>query len=66
MLRPAQHDQTDRVIPNASDESKVWMLRSAQHDKSGKHGCFTSFSMTSTVIPHACEESSMDASLRSA
>jgi len=41
------------------------MLRFAQHDKSGKHGCFTSFSMTRAVsfrtlffvIPSESEES---------
>ncbi len=58
MLRPAQHDQTDRVIPNASEESSAWMLRFAQHDKSGKRGCFAPLSMTN--------RGSVDASLRSA
>ena len=29
------------VIPNASEESTAWMLRCAQHDKSGKRGCCT-------------------------
>jgi hypothetical protein len=72
MLHFAQHDSRV-VIPSAlfchserSEESIAWMLRFAQHDKSGKHGCFTSFSMTRPkmsfralffVIPSACEES---------
>ncbi len=33
MLHFVQHDQTDRVIPSASEESKVWMLHFVQHDK---------------------------------
>jgi hypothetical protein len=53
MLHFVQHDKTEDVIPSAlfchserSEESIAWMLRFAQHDKSGKHGCFTSLSMT--------------------
>jgi len=93
MLRFAQHDKSGKcgcftsfsmtavwsfrtlffVIPNAV-RNPIWMLRFAQHDKSGKCGCFASFSMTAVwsfrtlffVIPSACEESNMDASLRSA
>ena len=54
MLRFAQHDKTEDVIPSVSEESSTWMLRFAQHDK------------TEDVIPSVSEESSMDASLRSA
>ena len=32
------------VIPSACEESSAWMLRFAQHDKSGKRGCLTSLS----------------------
>ena len=46
MLRSAQHDRTESVIPNASEESTAWMLRCAQHDR------------TESVIPSASEESS--------
>ena len=35
MLRCAQHDRTESVIPNASEESTAWMLRCAQHDRMG-------------------------------
>jgi len=60
MLHFIQHDKTEDVIPSVSEEST--------------HGCFTSLSMTRAVsfrtlffvIPSASEESSMDASLRSA
>ena len=45
MLRCAQHDRTESVIPNASEESTAWMLRCAQHDR------------TESVIPNASEES---------
>jgi hypothetical protein len=89
MLRFAQHDKTEDVIPNAV-RNPVWMLRFAQHDsrvviphalfchsermRGIQYGCFASLSMTAVwsfrtlffVIPSACEESSMDASLRSA
>jgi hypothetical protein len=41
MLRFAQHDKTEDVIPSVSEESSTWMLRCAQHDKSGKRGCCT-------------------------
>ena len=72
MLHFVEHDKTEDVIPSTlfchserSEESIAWMLRSAQHDKSGKHGCFTSFSMTAVwsfralffVIPSESEES---------
>jgi hypothetical protein len=51
------------VIPNACEESSVWMLRFAQHDKL-VDAC-APFSMTAVwsfrtlffVIPNACEES---------
>jgi hypothetical protein len=33
MLRFAQHDKTEDVIPSESEESSTWMLRFAQHDK---------------------------------
>jgi hypothetical protein len=62
MLRFAQHDKTEDVIPSVSEESSTWMLRFAQHDKTdvipntlfchssaceeSTHGCFTSLSMT--------------------
>jgi hypothetical protein len=60
MLRFVQHDRLmsfrtlSFVIPSACEESSTWMLRFAQHDK------------TEDVIPSVSEESSMDASLRSA
>jgi len=59
MLHFVEHDKTEDVIPSTlfchserSEESIAWMLRSAQHDKSGKHGCFTSFSMTNWWMLH--------------
>jgi hypothetical protein len=74
MLRFAQHDKTEDVIPSACEESIAWMLHCAQHDKGGvvphalfchsermrgiQYGCFASFSMTN--------QASVDASLRSA
>jgi hypothetical protein len=33
MLRFAQHDKTEDVIPSVSEESSTWMLRCAQHDR---------------------------------
>jgi hypothetical protein len=62
MLRFAQHDKTEDVIPNAV-RNPVWMLRFVQHDKTEdviphalfchsermrgiQYGCFASFSMT--------------------
>ncbi len=30
-----------------SEESRAWMLRFAQHDKSGKRGCFTALTLRS-------------------
>jgi hypothetical protein len=34
MLRFAQHDKSDSVIPSESEESRaMWMLHCAQHDK---------------------------------
>jgi len=71
MLHFAQHDSRV-VIPSTlfchserSEESIAWMLRFAQHDKSGKCGCFASLSMTRAVsfrtlffvIPSESEES---------
>jgi hypothetical protein len=61
MLRFAQHDKTEDVIPSVSEESIAWMLHFVQHDKGG-------------VVPHAlfCHSERergihcMDASLRSA
>ncbi len=60
-----------RVIPSQSEESSAWMLRFAQHDKSGKRGCFTPLTLRSSmtklkvsfqalfrVIPSQSEESS--------
>jgi hypothetical protein len=70
LLRSVQHDKRG-VIPSAlflsfraRARNPVWML----------HFAYAPFSMTSAVsfralffvIPSACEESSMDASLRSA
>ena len=52
MLHFVQHDRLmsfrtlSFVIPSVSEESSTWMLRFAQHDRSGKCGCFASFSMT--------------------
>ena len=43
MLRFAQHDKGENVIPNASEEST--------------HGCSASLSMTSDVIPSVSKES---------
>ena len=65
MLHFIQHDKTEDVIPSVSEESTAWMLRCAQHDKSGKRGCFAALSMTRPmsfrtlffVIPNASEES---------
>ncbi len=58
MLHFVQHDNRT-VIPSNSEESRAWMLRLAQHDK------------TDRVIPSASEESmtlfvmaKVDASLR--
>ncbi len=47
------------VIPNASEESSAWMLRSVQHDKGSvipnaseesTYGCFASLSMTRAEV----------------
>ncbi len=56
MLHFAQHDNTDRVIPNAlfchsersEESSAIWMLRFAQHDRekkrrSAQHGRAVAF-----------------------
>jgi hypothetical protein len=70
-LRSVQHDKRG-VIPSAlfchserergiqCDVDASLRLRSVQHDK------VVSFQVLFFVIPSACEESSMDASLRSA
>jgi len=61
MLRFAQHDKTEDVIPSVSEEPIAWMLRFVQHD-------------SRVVVPNAlfCHSERqrgihcMDASLRSA
>jgi len=60
MLRFAQHDKTEDVIPSVSEEPIAWMLHFVQHDKGGV--------VPNTLFCHSerSEESSMDASLRSA
>jgi hypothetical protein len=93
MLRFAQHDKTEDVIPSVSEESTHGCFASLSMTRpmsfrtlffvipsvseESTHGCFASLSMTNwwmlhfiqhdkteDVIPSACEESSMDASLR--
>jgi hypothetical protein len=57
--------ERDVCASKQGEVNPVWMLRFAQHDKSGKCGCFTSFSMTRAVsfrtlffvIPSVSEES---------
>ena len=82
MLRFAQHDKTEDVIPNAV-RNPVWMLRFAQHDRpmlfrtlffvipsvseESTHGCFTALSMTNWWMLRFVQHDKLaDASLRSA
>ena len=60
------HSERSFLSFRARARNPVWMLRFVQHDKRGviPSALFLSFRTLFFVIPSACEESSMDASLR--
>jgi hypothetical protein len=77
MLRFAQHDKGENVIPNASEESSMdaslalSMTRAKMSFRTPVRNPvwmlrFAQHDKGENVIPNASEESSMDASLRSA